>query len=63
MQQNFDNLVRNNGNVNGYHVEHILAHNTENLWHLMAMRKMFERERNRFGGLLLLRGNSNQIEW
>jgi uncharacterized protein with ParB-like and HNH nuclease domain len=60
MQQNFDNLVRNNGNVNGYHVEHILAHNSESLQAFNDDEEVFERERNRLGGLLLLRGNSNQ---
>jgi uncharacterized protein with ParB-like and HNH nuclease domain len=60
MQQSFDNLVRNNGNVNGYHVEHILAHNEENLLAFNKDEEVFERERNRLGGLLLLRGNANQ---
>jgi len=60
MQQNFDNLVRNNGNVNGYHVEHILSHNEESLLAFNGDEEIFERERNRLGGLLLLRGNSNQ---
>jgi hypothetical protein len=60
MQQNFDNLVRNNGYVNGYHVEHILSHNEENLQYFDNDAEVFERERNRLGGLLLLRGNANQ---
>ena len=60
MQQSFDNLVRNNGYVNGYHVEHILSHNNENLQAFKNDEEVFERERNRLGGLLLLRGNSNQ---
>lgn len=60
MQQSFDNLVRNSGNVNGHHVEHILAHNDENLKAFNYNEEVFERERNRLGGLLLLRGNSNQ---
>ncbi len=60
MQQNFENLVRNSGNINGYHVEHILAHNSENLELFNNDDEVFERERNRLGGLLLLRGNSNQ---
>lgn len=59
MQQNFDNLVRNSGHVKGYHVEHILAHNAENLEQFQNDEEVFERERNRLGGLLLLRGNSN----
>lgn len=46
--------------VNGHHVEHILAHNEENLQAFNNDEEVFERERNRLGGLLLLRGNSNQ---
>lgn len=60
MQQSFDNLVRNSGSVNGHHVEHILAHNDENLASFNNDEEVFERERNRLGGLLLLRGNANQ---
>ena len=60
MQQSFENLVRNSGNVNGHHIEHILAHNDENLKKFNNDPDVFERERNRLGGLLLLRGNANQ---
>lgn len=59
MQQSFHNLVRNTGHVNGYHIEHILAHNDENLSLFANDEELFERERNRLGGLLLLRGNAN----
>ena len=60
MHQGFDNLVRNNGYVNGYHIEHILSHNEENLQLFGDDPEVFERERNRLGGLLLLKGNTNQ---
>lgn len=60
MQQNFNNLVRNSGPTYGYHVEHILSHNDENLALFGNDTEVFERERNRLGGLLLLRGNANQ---
>ncbi len=60
MQQNFENMVRNTGSVNGHHIEHILAHNPENLLIFGSDEQVFERERNRLGGLLLLRGNTNQ---
>ena len=60
MQQNFNNLVRNSGPTYGYHVEHILSHNDENLALFDNDSEVFERERNRLGGLLLLRGNANQ---
>lgn len=59
MQQTFHNLIRNTGYVNGYHIEHILAHNDENLKAFNNDEETFERERNRLGGLLLLRGNAN----
>ncbi|AZA60076.1 DUF262 domain-containing protein [Chryseobacterium indoltheticum] len=59
MQNNFNNLVRNNGYANGHHIEHILSHNEENVL-MFENEEVFERERNRLGGLLLLRGNSNQ---
>ncbi len=60
LQQTFDNLVRNNGAVYGYQIEHILAHNPENLELFENNEEVFERERNRLGGLLLLRSNTNQ---
>lgn len=60
MQQNFENLIRNNGYVNGYHIEHILSYNEQNLAIFNNDTEVFERERNRLGGLLLLRGNTNQ---
>jgi uncharacterized protein with ParB-like and HNH nuclease domain len=60
MKQSFENLVRNNGTKNGYHIEHILAHNDENIAAFNNDEEVFERERNRLGGLLLLRGNANQ---
>jgi uncharacterized protein with ParB-like and HNH nuclease domain len=60
LQQTFDNLVRNNGAVYGYQIEHILAHNPENLEIFNNDEEVFERERNRLGGLLLLRSNTNQ---
>jgi len=59
------NYVRGIGKGNAYHVEHILARNPES----RALFKdeegivdeaKFENERNRFGGLLLLKGQDNQ---
>lgn len=60
MQQSFEYLVRNSGTVNGHHIEHILAHNDENFELFKKDSEVFERERNRLGGLLLLKGNTNQ---
>lgn len=56
---NYHNLVRNRGATYGYHVEHILADNAENRA-LFRDEEQFVRERNRLGGLLLLKGRDNQ---
>jgi uncharacterized protein with ParB-like and HNH nuclease domain len=53
------NLVRNTGSVNGHHVEHILSRNDENM-SFFEDEEEFEQERNRLGGLLLLRGEDNE---
>jgi hypothetical protein len=58
------NYVRGTGAGTIYHIEHILAHNDESRA-LFADKKgivdeeLFETERNRFGGLLLLKGPDN----
>jgi len=59
------NYVSGTGKSNAYHIEHILARNDESR---DLFKKddnkidevLFENERNRFGGLLLLRGQDNQ---
>lgn len=60
LQDSMYDLVRNDGRVHGYHVEHILGRNAENLELFDDDEEVFERERNRLGGLLLLRGPDNQ---
>lgn len=60
LRQTFENMVSNGGYVNGFHIEHILSHNDENLALFNGDAETFERERNRLGGLLLLKGNTNQ---
>lgn len=60
MQDSLYDLVRNDGRKQGYHVEHILAQNDENLALFKNDEEIFERERNRLGGLLLLRGRDNK---
>ena len=42
-----------------YHVEHILANNPENI-DLFEDEEEFNEQRNRLGGLLLLKGKDNQ---
>ncbi len=53
------NLAQNRGAKHGYHVEHILANNEENRA-LFDEEEQFIRERNRLGGLILLKGPDNQ---
>ena len=52
-------LVTKRGHVNGFHVEHILAWNDENLAHFDNDEERFEQQRNRLGGILLLKGLDN----
>ncbi len=60
MKHSFYDLVMNTGSVNGFHIEHILSDNKENLSAFSNSQDLFERERNRLGGLLLLKGKDNQ---
>lgn len=59
MKQNFSDLVTKTGSVNGFHIEHILSFNDENLSFFNNDEEVFENERNRLGGLLLLKGKDN----
>jgi uncharacterized protein with ParB-like and HNH nuclease domain len=59
MKHSLYDLVANTGSVNGFHIEHILAENEENKEHFNNDKELFERERNRLGGLLLLKGKDN----
>lgn len=59
MKHTFYDLVANTGSVNGFHIEHILSNNNENLSAFGDDVERFERERNRLGGLLLLKGKDN----
>jgi uncharacterized protein DUF262/uncharacterized protein DUF1524 len=59
------NYVRGVGRGNAYHIEHILARNDESRRLFKKPdgkldEELFENERNRFGGLLLLAGADNQ---
>ncbi|TKB20407.1 MAG: DUF262 domain-containing protein [Mesorhizobium sp.] len=55
----FGDLVTKTGTVNGFHIEHILSHNKENLACFAGDDERFEAERNRLGGVLLLKGKDN----
>lgn len=59
MKHGFEDLVTKTGAVNGFHIEHILANNEENLALFNDDEEVFYRERNRLGGLLLLKGRDN----
>lgn len=59
MKHSFYDLIQNTGWKNGFHVEHILSYNNENKAHFDDDEELFERERNRLGGLLLLKGLDN----
>ncbi len=53
-------LVTRRGAVNGFHIEHILARNDDNIAQFGKDQDRFEQERNRLGATLLLRGQDNQ---
>jgi uncharacterized protein with ParB-like and HNH nuclease domain len=52
-------LVTKTGAKTGFHVEHILSWNAENKALFDGDEERFEQERNRLGGLLLLKGKDN----
>jgi hypothetical protein len=60
MKQTLYDLVQNTGSKNGFHIEHILSENNDNKALFNNDEEYFERERNRLGGLLLLKGRDNQ---
>ena len=55
----FGDLVTKTGPVNGFHIEHILSYNEENMAIYEDDEERFEAERNRLGGVLLLKGKDN----
>lgn len=59
VKQSLYDLVQNTGTVNGFHIEHILSENEENKALFNNDEELFEKERNRLGGLLLLKGKDN----
>jgi uncharacterized protein with ParB-like and HNH nuclease domain len=52
-------LVTKTGARNGFHFEHILSWNKENKALFAGDEERFEQERNRLGGILLLKGKDN----
>lgn len=59
MKHSVSDLVQKTGSVSGFHIEHILSVNKENLEQFNNDKERFERERNRLGGLLMLKGREN----
>ncbi|NEQ47205.1 MAG: DUF262 domain-containing protein [Leptolyngbya sp. SIOISBB] len=59
MKHPVEDLVTRRGHVNGFHIEHILSYNEDNLELFNGDVDLFEQERNRLGGLLLLKGLDN----
>jgi hypothetical protein len=59
MKHSISDLVQKTGSVSGFHIEHILSVNKENLEQFNNDKERFERERNRLGGLLMLKGRDN----
>jgi len=55
----FGDLVTKTGPVNGFHIEHILSYNKENIAIYQGDEERFEAERNRLGAVLLLKGKDN----
>ena len=53
-------IVTKTGPKTGFHIEHILAHNAENLACYGNDEERFEEDRNRLGAILLLKGRDNQ---
>jgi uncharacterized protein with ParB-like and HNH nuclease domain len=59
MKHSMEDLVTKRGEKTGFHVEHILSRNLENLNLFNNDDEKFEQERNRLGGILLLKGLDN----
>ena len=59
MKHGLYDLVLNTGSTNGFHIEHILAENDQNRGLFNDDPDRFQSERNRLGGLLLLKGKDN----
>ncbi|SEA16511.1 Uncharacterized conserved protein, contains ParB-like and HNH nuclease domains [Desulfuromusa kysingii] len=59
MRHPLSDLVSKSGAKTGFHVEHILSRNAENQALFNNDEERFEQERNRLGGILLLKGRDN----
>lgn len=59
MKHELKDLVTLRGVKTGFHIEHILSRNTENLDLFGSDEERFEQERNKLGGVLMLKGKDN----
>ena len=59
LKHSLSDLVSKTGHKTGFHIEHILSYNEENLNLFNNDKDLFEQERNRLGGILLLKGKDN----
>lgn len=59
MKHELKELVSSRATKNGFHVEHILSRNEANLSLFDGEEERFDLERNRLGGVLLLKGKDN----
>lgn len=59
MRHELRDLVTSKGSKTGFHIEHILSRNEENLALFGGEEEIFDHERNRLGGVLLLKGRDN----
>ena len=59
MKHSLVELVSSRGAKTGFHIEHILSRNEESLSAFAGDEDRFESERNRLGGVLLLKGKDN----
>lgn len=59
MKHEIKDLVTLRGTKTGFHVEHILSRNSENLALFGGEDERFDQERNRLGAVLLLKGKDN----
>lgn len=59
MKHPIEDLVSKTGAKTGFHIEHILSYNEENKSYFNNDEEVFEQERNRLGGILLLKGKDN----
>lgn len=59
VRHSLKDLVSKTGSSSGFHIEHILSNNEENLELYEGDEDIFNKDRNRLGSLLLLKGKDN----